>query len=231
MQFIRTNDLSGLDGLGIAITKYSSTQNHVAFIFEEIDSGKILLLHVGSHKSKLVDPVGDDYLWADLGCIHPLRRASVVASIQHIAKVNANSVIRYGLDHGLYCLDPLTGQLNQNYTTEIGFTCATFVIEVLLSQGIKIINWETWPAANDEDKIFQDKVLNFLARVNQTHPHLVTEEYLKAQRRHYGASRFKPQEIAIATQSGEPSSYDDVQISAQLLDDRLSESILPMRSA
>jgi hypothetical protein len=218
-------DVTSVQGAGVAIARTGIQQNHIALLFvDEFDDNAIKLLHVGGHKSSLVENFSGHYLWADLKCIPPLRRPSLLASILQIAKVNQTPGIKYGFNHGLYCFDPKTGFINTEYQHTAGFTCATFVIEVLLSQGVKILDWDTWPAASEEDRQFQGAVLQYLERLSKKDGGLVSEEYLLAQRSKIGSPRFKPQEVAIATQTKEVSVWTDIQEPAAQLNDALEQT-------
>lgn len=202
------NDFSNVDSVGVALSQYAGEQNHIGILFQFDD---VMLLHVGDHKSPLLDKPTDKFVWLDLGrTFHPIRKQVILASIQHIAEKNKDSKIRYGLDHGIYCLDAETGLLNENYDQSIGFTCATFVIEVFLSVGIKLIDWDTWPSGEEKHTEFQKMVFNYLERNKRDNPGSVTEEYLKAQAKNIGKARFLPQEVAAATQNAVESTKDEV---------------------
>ncbi|MGY5797720.1 hypothetical protein [Rheinheimera faecalis] len=222
MHFNRQQDapLDEVDGVGIAIMQNLRGQNHVAIIFKEIeDETSIKLMHVGSHKGEFISEVEAYYLWADVHCVHPIRKQALIASIQQIAEVNKDTKIRYGFSHGVFCYDQLTGRLNSNYDQTIGFTCATFVIEIFLSQGIQLVDWDTWPDANEEDRDFQNFIFDYLSNLKGQ----VTEEYLAAQSRQLGGPRFKPQEVAVATQSEPVSTWHEVQEPSKNLNLYLSQ--------
>ncbi|MGR1188013.1 hypothetical protein [Vibrio parahaemolyticus] len=217
-----TKAFAEVDAIGVALAQYSGEQNHIAILFQGDE--KVMLLHVGDHKRSLLEEPSDKYVWLDLGAeFHPIRKQVILAHIQHIAEENKNSDIRYGLDHAVYCLDPETGRLNDKYDSSIGFTCATFVVEVFLSCGIQLIDWDSWPEANEVHTRFQQIVFNHLLGIHSSNPEKVTIEYLKAQQSNIGKSRFLPQEIAASTQSLAPSKKEDIDISAASIHSQLTD--------
>jgi len=203
---------SELDSIGVALRQYPNKQNHIAVLFKpDSDEDDTLLLHVGDHKTELIQPPNDRYLWLDLGSsIHPIRKEILLTDIQLIAEVNKDSKIRYGLDHGVFCLDAATGRLNSNYNESIGFTCATFVVEVFLASGLKLIDWDSWPSGENKHIIFQKQIFGHLCNIYRQDPTKVTIEYLMAQQSNIGKSRFTPQEIAAATQDIKPSIKSEI---------------------
>lgn len=224
---------SQVDLLGIAVCQPQAEQNHIAILFKpDADEDDTLLLHVGAHKSSLIEKPDDkSYLWLDLtSSLNPIRKEIILASVQQIAEVNKNSKVRYGLDHGVYCLDPETGRLNDKYDETIGFTCATFVIEVFLATGIKLIDWDTWPSGEDKHTKFQQDIFSYLSHLNGKSPEIVTLEYLKAQKENIGKSRFLPQEIAVSTQEVKPSIKSEIDDKASEIHTRLCANFAQMNS-
>tara|TARA_B100000519_G_scaffold13292_1_gene9976 strand:+ start:33009 stop:33707 length:699 start_codon:yes stop_codon:yes gene_type:complete len=207
------HSFSEVDGFGVALSQPGTEQNHIAILFKfDDESDEVKLLHVGGHKTSLLDEPSSNYLWVDFGPdFNPIRKQVILASLQQIAEVNQDTLIRYGLDHGVYCFDSESGKLNDNYDYSIGFTCATFVIEVFLSFGVQLIDWDTWPPSKERNLDFQKKVLGYLASQHARAPSLVTLEYLESQQKNEGKARFLPQEVAAATQSIQPSTKEEVE--------------------
>lgn len=223
---------SELDSIGVALRQYQNEQNHIAVLFKpDSDEEETLLLHVGDHKSELIQSPNDRYLWLDLGSsIHPIRKEILLTDIQLIAEINKDQKIRYGLDHGVFCLDAATGQLNKNYDESIGFTCATFVIEVFLASGLKLIDWDSWPSNENRHIAFQKHVFGHLYAIHKQDPNKVTIEYLIAQQANIGKSRFTPQEVAAATQELKPSIKHEIDDIAEEIHTRLCENFAQMNS-
>ncbi|MEJ6475977.1 hypothetical protein [Pseudoalteromonas piscicida] len=218
------NNFPNVDYIGVALRRYGGNQNHIAILFKPNElEDEIMLLHVGSHKGDLLEEPSNKYLWIDLGkAFHPIRKQVILASIQQIAEKNSKSKVRYGLDHGVYCLDPETGMLNENYDQKIGFTCATFVVEVFLSVGIKLIDWDTWPSSGEKHIEFQKKVFSYLESEHAKDSNNVTVEYLKAQSKNIGKARFLPEEIAAATQEIKESTKLEVEPLAAYINEGLT---------
>lgn len=215
-----TSPANLVDGVGIAIRRYRNNQNHIAILFKELeDEDLVRIIHVGSYKGEFIGEVDKYYLWADLNWLHPIRKQALLASIQQIADVNRDTKLRYGFNHSVFCFDPNTGKLNANYDQSKGFTCSTFVLEVFLANGITLIDWETWPEADEADREFQNGILNYL--LNQIGN--ITEEYLNAQRQQLGGPRFKPQEIAVASQTMHKTTWNEAQEPAGILNQQLTQ--------
>ena len=223
---------SELDSVGVALRQYPGEQNHIAVLFKpDSDENETMMLHVGEHKADLLQPPSDRYLWLDLGeSIHPIRKELLLADVQLIAEVNKNTDIRYGLDHAVFCLDAETGRLNNNYDETIGFTCATFVIEVFLSSGLKLIDWDSWPSNENKHIDFQKKVFEYLFILREQNPAKVTFNYLKAQQANIGNSRFTPHEVAASTQEATPSLKAGIDDLANEINTRLCENFTQMNS-
>lgn len=223
---------SELDLIGVALRQYPNEQNHIAVLFKpDSDESDTLLLHVGDHKTDLIQSPSDRYLWLDLGdSIHPIRKEILLTDIQLIAEVNKDAKIRYGLDHGVFCLDAATGQLNSNYDESIGFTCATFVIEVFLASGLKLIDWDSWPSNENRHITFQKQVFGYLYDIHQQEPKKVTLKYLIAQQANIGKSRFTPQEVAASTQELKPSIKNEIDDMAEEIHSRLCENYAQMNN-
>ena len=223
---------SELDSIGVALCQYQNEQNHIAVLFKpDSDKSDTLLLHVGDHKADLIQRPSYRYLWLDLGdSIPPIRKEILLTDIQLIAEVNKDAKIRYGLDHGVFCLDAETGQLNSHYDESIDFTCATFVIEVFLASGLKLIDWDSWPSNEDRHIAFQKQVYEYLYAIHKQDPKRVTLEYLIAQQANIGKSRFTPQEVAASTQELKPSIKNEIDNMAEEIHSHLCENYAQMNS-
>lgn len=220
------NPFSEVDLLGVAVCQPWAEQNHIAVLFKpDADEDDTLLLHVGGHKSSLLEkPDEKSYLWLDLTTLlNPIRKEIALASVQQIAEVNKDSKVRYGFDHGVYCLDPETGRLNKSYDEKIGFTCATFVMEVFLATGIKLVDWDSWPSGEAENIQFQQATCDNLSRLIGRVPEVLTVDYLNAQKQNIGKPRFLPQEIAASTQEVKPSIKSDIDDMALKINIKLCE--------
>lgn len=202
-------NFSEVDSIGVALTQNREGQNHIAILFELDD--EMALLHVGEYKGKLCDRPTDKYIWMELGeDFHPVRKQVMLSHLLQIVQVNQGLILRYGLDHSVNCFNPETGKINDCYDFSVGFTCATFVLEVFLSFGFELIDVSTWPPADEQSINFQKMVFTYLHGIHIQSPHLLSTDYLNAQLSNIGKSRFLPQEVAAATQNGSPSIKSEI---------------------
>jgi hypothetical protein len=75
-----------------------------------------------------------------------------------------------------------------------GFTCATFVMQILNAQGIKIIDTKTW-GNRDSDTIWQKNILKDLLKSRN----ITQKEFDKYQELLGSVARYKPSEVVYAS--------------------------------
>jgi hypothetical protein len=90
-----------------------------------------------------------------------------------------------------------------------GLTCATFILAVFNSVGVKLVDEEGWPIRQDEDRRFLEVVRNFA-----TSEHLALLE----QEINEGCKRIQPQEVLGACACALPATFDaSCEAGAQIL--------------
>ncbi|MDP5212378.1 hypothetical protein ORJ66_04890 [Pseudoalteromonas tunicata] len=212
------NCFTEVDGFGVAICNYAGDQNHLAILYKNPQKpDDVKLFHVNSYKSDLLTPVESHYLWVDIDWLPPIRKIAITANLKNIIDNNKDTKIRYGFSFNLGCFDPVTGKINNFYDSADGFTCATFVLEVLKSLGVELVDWNSWPVASPEDINFKQYILSQLESYSVKYPDIVTEEFLLGQKNKINDPRFKPQEVIAATKCKEASTYNSIQKPAQLV--------------
>ena len=123
--------------------------------------------------------------------IHKTRQLMVSTKCRRIRKYLDKIPIPYAL---LY--DQTTFNQDGMLTLgekEHGLTCATFVLAVFNSCGIKLIDTENWPSRK-EDTIWHEliiKVLNSSRSISQKHKENVANEK--------GCARFRPEEVGMSS--------------------------------
>ncbi len=92
---------------------------------------------------------------------------------------------------------------------ELGVTCATFVLAVLASEGIELVEVASWPDADSTDRSWQAFMINVVRRKDASQADLLFAEEI-------GAPRFRPEEVAgaAAVFAGAPLSFDQVAMHA-----------------
>ncbi|MEQ3529813.1 hypothetical protein [Pseudoalteromonas sp. XMcav11-Q] len=216
------NCFTEVDGFGIAICNYEGDQNHLAILYKNPQKpDDVKLFHVNSYKSELLTPVESHYLWVDIDWLPPIRKIAVTANLKNIIDNNKDTKIRYGFSFNLGCFDPVTGKINDFYNSTDGFTCATFVLEILKSLGVELVDWSSWPSASQKDIAFKQHILSQLESFSVKRPDIVTKDFLLGQKNKLYDPRFKPQEVIAATEFKEASTYQSIQKPAQLVHEQL----------
>jgi hypothetical protein len=145
-------------------------------------------------------------------CLDPAVNELLRVLARRVAKQYANDTtpIAYGFGEPEATFDQGTAQLTD---PDAAFTCATFVLAMLRSVGIQLIDAACWRAPTEEDLRWQrdigDKLLDWIAR--RFHGDLVrAQERLERDR---GSRRYRPQDVAGASLLGPetwPVGVDDV---------------------
>jgi len=196
-----------VDVIGIATSRNNQhDQNHIALLYDFEGDGNPLILHVASHQRLLNEKPTPNYLWLDLSdYFDPINKQIICAHIKKISDANPTTSVKYGFNVNSKYIDPETGVFKATMT-EVGLTCATFVLEVFESCGFKLINWESWPKGQKNDIKWQKKILEFVfSRIQD-----VEKEYLERQQKQIGNARYFPEEVAASTQVDTPANKADV---------------------
>lgn len=158
-------------------------------LFHRREGRPVRLLHLEHHFSLKDTPQHEPYAWV-APPIPPERARAVAALCRLIANKHSTGQIPFGLRLGGSAFDPLTGALLLG-DTEYGFTCATFVLAVFQSAGLRPLDVVGWPARPD-DVEWQKAILKDLSKRQAPLDHIkgVNEEV--------GCVRFRPAEVAGA---------------------------------
>ncbi|MGQ2985194.1 hypothetical protein [Flavobacterium sp.] len=81
---------------------------------------------------------------------------------------------------------------------DIGLTCATFILSILNSAGIILIDLESWKE-RATDFEWQTEILKYYTSVNNATPEIFRSELLSHYKDNLGCFRFKPEEVAAAS--------------------------------
>lgn len=144
--------------------------------------------------------------------IHKIRQKMVSTKCKRIRNYLDKIPIPYAL---LYCQTSFNNDgmlvLGEN---EHGLTCATFVLAVFNSCGIKLIDIENWPF-RDDDNIWHEKIIKYLnssKSVSQKHKEYVAKEK--------GCARFRPEEVGMSsTFEPQPGNTEEIIAKGKMLHD------------
>jgi hypothetical protein len=139
-----------------AIKRVFDGGRHVIIVYRESEDGELKELHLGWHHDLRTGPYGEDY------SIFPLSSdESDQKYIASISKLIADEqpLIPYSIRTYDIGIDRETGKVSLG-AQGCGFTCATFILEVLKAVGFQLLNTEEWlDDGNDEWACFIVKQL------------------------------------------------------------------------
>lgn len=101
----------------------------------------------------------------------------------------------YGLSYQIGRFDPQTAELLLD-DGAVGLTCATFVLAVFASCGVRLIDTENWPE-RPEDAEWHKAIIAALSR-------RASPEHIAAVTTETGCARFRPEEVAGASSLEDP---------------------------
>lgn len=217
IKFYPNNSLDDINILSIALTSINAKQRHIGILYT--DSGNTeKLLHFAWYKKLRNDNPKDKYIWYDIA-LDEINKITLSAWCEVIFHANQNN-IPYDINMYGTSFDE-TGEFQKTQTYS-GLTCATFVMQVFHSHGLKIIDLANWPI-REEDKTWQFNIAKTLLEeiplINRA-PYLKT----KLQEIMLGVQRFRPEEVAAAAiLEDPPHQQDSVQETSQELVQALSE--------
>lgn len=204
-----TDSYEDIETVCVAIGRPIKSQNqlHIGFYYKGADE-KIKFLHLAWHYDLRKGDPDNKYLWLEIP-LDPINRQHLAVVLELIYEANKN-----GIPYGI-CIDGAGFSKEGNFTAEehyAGLTCATFVIQVLHSQKIFIIDFSKWKH-RQADKKWQIQILQKLSAI-------APKEHIEYQRAKIlsGAARFKPEEVAVAaTLPNPPHGFEEIKASASRL--------------
>jgi len=169
---------------------------HLGLLYVTADGGAAIL-HLG-WEDNLSDVWKGSRLWA-APIVEPERLTSVAGMCRRIwNQFLLNRTFPYGLGFSQETRFTSDGKF-QPAATDRGLTCATFVLAVFNSVGLRLVDEESWPVRRDQDEAF----------ILQLTPH-ATREHLACLRADLerGARRIQPQEVVGAFAVPPPASFN-----------------------
>jgi len=153
--------IEDIEFAAIAISAVSPTQRHIGLLHR--DSSSVLLLHLAWHHDLRNHSPGPNYIWISPRV--PSRRLRhVAAKCRQVWRANPDG-IPYAFSPPNDCFDANTGAYLLGPTGH-GLTCASFVLAVFESVGLRLVDQETWPANRAGDEEWKQWVLLQLTQGN-----------------------------------------------------------------
>ncbi|MBI3406915.1 MAG: hypothetical protein HY040_00980 [Planctomycetes bacterium] len=180
--------VSQLAFVAVSVFPVDVYQAHIGLLYRSQEPIGIRLLHLRWHHRLTDDAPSDDFIWIEPSL--PKRRAKQVAArCRQILRANGKW-IPYGFSLPTDNFDRRTAEFLVG-PTNLGLTCATFVLAVFEFSGIRLLDYSTWKQRPD-DAIWQQKIMALLERTGADAFHV------EALRQTISCFRFRPEEVAAA---------------------------------
>jgi hypothetical protein len=178
--------------VGVAIERVPHGR-HLGVVYRQEDEWRIL--HLGWHLrlyDERMPKEGSHYLWVDPEpAIDEIRLEILAAFCRLVAQRNVDAGLPYGFSNPKNWFDPVTGAARVT-SDGMGLTCASFVLAVFSSNGLPLINEDTWMLRED-DKIYHEWIIQCLENTPEA-----TKEHRERLRESLPAIRYRPEEVAGA---------------------------------
>jgi hypothetical protein len=216
--------LPQIQNAAIAIMAHDARQRHVGLLFKDGLDEDVFLLHLKWNNQLAMSCPSEEYIWAEPPSIPQKRLRQLAAMCRLIWSANGSD-IPFAFDYPNGCFDRETGKLLLDTNgSQIGLTCATFVLAVFQSVGLTIVDCDSWPRNRPEDANWHQWIILNLKQTNASQAEL---DKVKKQAES-GCARFRPEEVCGSVLKFPPTVPHPqvIELSeaiAQRLTDRLSE--------
>ena len=167
---------------------------HVAFVYRD-EAEQLWLSHLAFHFDfRGKQEPGEDYWWLE-SQLNSEVQDQVATYLELVASNNPADEIRYSiLDAGNF--DRTTGKFLDAGVGK-GFTCSTYVVSILRTLDVALLDASTWPPPREQDIKWAELILEAIEQKFGDRPE--TAEHVQVQRDHIRESaRFRPEEVAAA---------------------------------
>lgn len=190
MTSVLNGSIKDVVGVCVAISRpmKSLNQQHIGLLYLDGDAS-VQLLHLAWHYDLKKEPPSDKYLWQNVA-LDETNMIHLATMCELIYESNKD-----GIPYGL-CVEGTGFAKDGTFLPEehgAGLTCATFVVQVLHSQGFMIIDFNGWKHRKS-DKVWQRQIAQNLERGGASKSHM---DYQR-KKINEGAARFKPEEVVVA---------------------------------
>jgi hypothetical protein len=154
--------------------------------------------------------------------LDPLLDETLQVLARRVARRYANTGLAYGFGEVTATFDQGTGVLTDD---DVAFTCATFVLAMLRSVGVQMIDVSRWREPTEEDLRWQHDIGGFLVEWIQRSIHGANLARAEERLDHdLGSRRYRPTDVAAASLFGPgtwPVGSEDVEPHASMLASKL----------
>lgn len=173
--------------VAVAIAVARVGQQHTGILHKEEVLDEVRLAHLAWHNQLKNSQPKDAYLWIDPQI--PTRRArQAAARCRQILRAN-NRGIPYAFSPPNDSFDHQTGSFLFG-PTRAGLTCASFVLAVFDSAGIRLADYATWPQQRAGDVEWQQFIIEQLEEDEAEADHIA---FVRSE---VGAVRYRPEDVA-----------------------------------
>ncbi len=170
----------------VAIRSFTNGLTHAAVLNRS--GAKVLALEVRAHGELCNNVASPSLSFVEMD-IEPERASMLAARCRLIHKRHGQMGLPYAFRYEVTRFSP-DGSIVLG-PQEHGVTCATFVLAVLASEGIELVDVPTWPAADSDDQRWKTIMINVVRAKDPTHAETLFSQEM-------GAPRFRPEEVAGA---------------------------------
>lgn len=187
--------------VGLAIRNIEGDQRHIGILFRDDRTPDVTFLHLAFHRRLIAGSPNPTYSWID-PAIDARRLRHLATICRQLSAANGQN-IPYGFSTPNDWFDEDTLACLQG-PSNVGLTCATFVLAAFRTGGLQLLHYEAWPhRAGDTD--WQNHVIGLLQADD------APQEHIAAVRAEVGAVRVRPEEVGGAAMLQErPSAYEAV---------------------
>lgn len=234
-------DSDTFDAVAVAIgPRGTSPAEHTGVLYRRRNE-PVRFLHLDGHYRLKDETPRASFAWVHSN-LPRARAMQVAARCRQIARKNLQDGIPYALRYQ-HTRFASSGELLWG-RVEYGLTCATFVLAVFSSVGLRLLKLEEWPKRID-DLVFQDSVFTqlraLLGRYRKKRASLEgvpgyasqrrdydkriedLERHLKRLQQELGCARYRPAEVAGASaESRWPVSFNRAEQAARQIDEALA---------
>lgn len=184
----RHEELASCGSFAIAIRAVDDDQRHAGAYFR--DSKNVLaLLHLAFHHDQRVGVPSTQYRWVEIVEIDSAMGNYLASVCRRVAERAESPTFGFGRAR----IDRATGSFEQEGVRR-GVTCATFLLALLASHGIDLVDLDSWQARS-EDAEWQAQIVRLIEAGDSPDRH----EHAQTIRADVGQCvRIRPEEVAAA---------------------------------
>lgn len=194
----------------ICVQRMTSAQRHSGVVYRAELGGELRVLHLSGHHKLFDEPLEQfgNSLAVKTG-LGPSRLEEVAIQCERIFD-GVGSKISYAYSSHRSFFEPDAGVLLG--PTNLGLTCASFVLAVFDSCHIDLLAFDTWPPTRFGDEEWRAGVIKWLARTGADPAHIAAVKAAPP------GTRFRPEDVAAGgSLCPPPPAFDDVEELAHLL--------------